>query len=487
MADAKKGRGLFGLFGKPPELSKEELMEKAKESNPFNKKSLDPDKGYKKHTVIIESMTTGLEKYYFQVLRTLRETKYHGMGFDEVIKVKDLFDASVTSSFHGHIGTKVSAMQQQAQQQLATIGSMLKTMFPIVREIRIMDERLDYYRKSLAGDENAEIALKSIWIEVVEQGMQNPNSVYSLANKVGYLTLPDLFFRINPKEGSKGIDEAMKSLKKEASVPIKVIDVVAKKLFSYYNWKEHTYQEMQHTWKFRLKYLRQHYNSIKLYMNWVRPYLRTVQQLQMKGDYNDADLVNAFETSKIELELLAKKSVGKDKKYNTVLLIKFNYVTKPELSYTPQGQKQPLHSGRMELTIEPYVATDAEIEFYKTKKDGEDIELLSSIDMTMNELKDDMKKYLVEAGEKFKEDEVPINLGKPKGESMIEPFMAMGHGFLELFSFMKPAKGTFGSGMPSGMAKQEAEDKKKAEADAMEAAWRLYDIFKKVNKFYTPL
>src|SRR3989344_1725937 len=430
----KKKKKMFGLFGQEEKPSKEELLAKAKENNPLiQRKSLNPDKGIKKHTVVLESMTSGLEKYYFQVLRTLREPKYHGMGFDDVLKVRDLFDASVTSSFHGHVGAKISAMQQQAQQQLATIGGMLKTLFPIIREIRVMDERLDYYRKSLDGDENAEIALKSIWIEVVEQGMQNPNSVYSLANKVGYLTLPDLFFRINPKEGSKGIDEAMKSLKKEASVPIKVIDVVAKKLFSYYNWKEHTYQEMQHTWKFRLKYLRQHYNSIKLYMNWVRPYLRTVQQLQMKGDYNDADLVNAFETSKIELELLAKKSVGKDKKYNTVLLIKFNYVTKPELSYTPQGQKQPLHSGRMELTIEPYVATDAEIEFYKAKKDGEDIELLSSIDMTMNELKDDMKKYLVEAGEKFKEDEVPINLGKPKGESMIEPFMAMGHGFLELF------------------------------------------------------
>ena len=98
-----------------------------------------------------------------------------------------------------------------------------------------------------------------------------------------------------------------------------------------------------------------------------------------------------------------------------------------------------------------------------------------------------MKKYLVEAGEKFKEDEVPVPLGKPKGESMIEPFKAMGSGFLELFSFMKPAKGTFGSRMPSGMARQEAEDNKKAEADAKESAWRLYDIFKKTNKMFTPL
>ncbi len=480
----KKKKKLFGLFGEPEKPSKEELLEKAKKDNPLiERKSLDPDKGIKKHLVIIESMTSGLEKYYFQVLRALREPKHHGMGFDDVQKVRDLFDASVTSSFHGHVGTKISAMQQQAQQQLATIGGMLKTLFPIVREIRVMNERLDYYKRSLEGDENAEIALKSIWIEVVEQGMQNPNSVYALANKVGYLTLPDLFFRINSKNGLKGVDEAIKSMRKEASVPVKVIDVVAKKLFSYYNWKEKTYNEMQHTWNFRLKYLRQHYNSIKLYMNWVRPYLQSVQQLQMKGNYNDADLVNAFETSKIYLELLARKKSG-FKSYFPVLLVRFNYVTRPELSYTPQGQKQPLHSGRLELEIEPYIATQDQIDAYMSQKDGEDIDLLASIDMTMNELKDDLKKYLKEAGEKFKEDEIAVP--KPKKESMIEPFMAMGSGLKELFSFATPPKGLF-MGPSRQSLKDDENEKAKAKQAAQFNAWLLYDIFKKTNKFFTPV
>lgn len=479
----KKKKKLFGLFGEEEKPSKEELLEKAKKDNPLiNKKPLDPNNGIKRHLVIVESMTSGLEKYYFQVLRTLREPKFHGLEFEEVIKVKDLFDASVTSSFHGQVGTKISAMQQQAQQQLATIGGMLKTLFPIVREIRIMDERLDYYKRSLDGDENAEIALKSIWIETVEQGMQNPNSVYSLSNKVGYLTLPDLFFRINPKDGLKGLEDAIKSMKKEGAVPLRVIDVVTKKLFSYYNWKEKTYNEMQHTWKFRVKYLRQHYNSIKLYMNWVRPYLKSIQQLQMKGDYNDADLVNAFETSKIQLELLAKK--GKNKKYYPVVLAKFNYVTRPELTYTPQGQKQASHAGRLELEIEAYAVTQEQIELYIAQKDGEDIELLASIDSTMNELKDDLKKYLTAAGEIFKEDEIPVP--KPKKESMIEPFMAMGAGFKDLFAFARPPQG-FLKGPSKQTLKGEEREKKSAGEDAQLKAWLLYDIFKKVNKFYTPI
>ena len=61
-------------------------------------------------------------------------------------------------------------------------------------------------------------------------------------------------------------------------------------------WKEKTYQELTTREKFVLKYLRQHYNTIKLYMNWIRPYLRNVKDLQMEGDNTDAALAKAFFT-----------------------------------------------------------------------------------------------------------------------------------------------------------------------------------------------
>ena len=127
-----------------------------------------------------------------------------------------------------------------------------------------------------------------------------------LLQKVGFLTLPDLFFSMNPKDGVKGIDAAVKSAK-ENGVNEKVGGVLAKKLYAYYDWKEKTYAEMKHTKQFKVSYLRQHYNSIRLYMNWVRPYLQNIRQLQMHGSVNDADIVSAFETSKIYVELMAQK------------------------------------------------------------------------------------------------------------------------------------------------------------------------------------
>ncbi|RKX57879.1 MAG: hypothetical protein DRP29_07665 [Thermodesulfobacteriota bacterium] len=473
------------LVAQPKKISEEEKRAKALENNPLiQHKPLDPLNGIKKHWIIIESMTSGVEKHYFWILRFLREQPNHGMGFDKIEKVKDIFGASVGSSFHSQMGTKLASMPQTAAQYLGTIGGMVKTLFPLVREIRIMDERLEYYEKSKAGDESAEIALKSIWIELVEQGMQNPNSVYGLATKVGFVTLPDLFFGTNVKSIDQ-INKVVKQMVKSGDVNKKVGDVLAKKLFQYYTWKEKTYNEMQHTRKFKIKYLRQHYDTIKLYMDWVRPYLKGISQLQMKTSFNDADIVGAFETAKVQIELLAYRKAGY-KKYHPALLVKFDYVTLPELHYTPQGQRQPLHMGRTEITIEPYVVTEEQIEDYKTKQDEEDVQLLASLDAAMMSLKDDLVKYLEEAGEIIKQEKKAASESAPK-ENLFTPFKAVGSGFKQMFSFATPSAYTGKKKPTKKEALALAKEKEKAAKTAATDAWVLYDIFKKSNRFCVPI
>lgn len=483
----------FQLFKKK---TKEEIEreKKAKEkaekqaaykNNPLIQvKPLDPTFGKERFTAIVENMGAGLEKHYFWAVRFLKEKPWHGLGFEKVEKIRDLFDASVSSSFHGHIGTKLSALQQQAQQYLGLIGQMVKTIFPIIRELRMTDERLEYYEESLKGDESAEVALKSIWVEMVEQGMQNPNSVYALATKVGFMTLPDLFFSINPKNGMKGVDAAIKSARKEG-VNRKVSDVLAKKLYSYYSWKKNTYKEMHTTRKFKLKYLRQHYNATKMYMNWVRPYLRSISQLKMTGSANDVDLVNAFETSKINLQILAQKTSGYDH-YFPCLLIKIKHVTRPELIYTQQQQRQPVHAGRTEFVVEPYVATKAQIEAYKNEQDAEDVELFATIDATMDTIKEDLQKYLKEAGEVFAEDEKKEEKKKKESDN---PFVALVKGFGEIFGLMKVKKkgGSLFGFKDVKESKAHEKERKKAAGFAKEMAWTFYDVFKKTNGMNAPV
>ncbi len=491
MAKIRESLFSFILPGKKEEEDEEKKKEKekieAEKRNPLIQgKTISLKNGEKRYNLIMESTVSGIERFYFWILRFIKQEPNFGLGFDTVEKIYDVFDASVTSSFHGHIGAKLAAIQQQASQYLATIGQMVKTIFPIVRELRIIDERLEYYDKSAKGDESAEIALKSIWIELVERGVENPNSVYGLATKVGFLTLPDLFFKINPKNGAAGIKEAVESMKKEG-INKKVRDVVQKKLFQYYTWKERTEKELRFRRNFTIKYLRQHYNAIKLYMDWVRPYLKTIKQLQVQGKISDADLVSAFETAKVQIELLARKTSG-FKKYFPCILVKFNYVTIPELVYTPTGQKQPIHMGRTEIVIEPYVATKEEIETYKRKKEEEDIELLSSINEAMMALKDDLKKYLEEAGEKFevekkKEEKPSISIAG----TIFEPFFAIFSAFRDLFSFLIPTfKRAKGEKTEFKSPREFKEEREKAISVARNSAWTLYHIFKKAHKLMAP-
>lgn len=524
--ESKSNQMLNTLFSTPREKTADEIKKEKddwqKVNNPFISKKnsrlkefgmsdvLDPVSsdgtcaGFEGATrFYIENMGESIEKYYFWFLNGWfgknQASTFGTPAITPVLKLKDVFDASVGSSFHGHIGSKVSALQQQVATYLNQIGQLNKSLFPMVREIRLMDERLELYRNSLdkeEGDDSArqnEVALKSTWIEVVEQGMQNPNSVYSMATKLGFVTLPDLFFGINPhgktpEEQIKNLNKVLGQMQKEHAFNQKVRDALNKKLIQYYTWKEKTYNEMFHTWKFRIKNLKQHYNVIRLYTSWLKPYMTTLKALQMKGDVSSPYLVSAFETSKLELELLATmdtKKINGDI-YNACVLIRFTSTTRPDLIYGPNQQRQLQHSGIITISIEPYVATDYDIEYYQkhTEHDifkmysGQDIDISSDVEAILQSLGTDVEEYITEADtgkrKKGKEEEEH----KKKKVDLFEPF----YGLLDSVEMFLP----------------EFEKKKKRSSEditniqdlsstAAKRSWLVYDTFKKVHGFLAPV
>ncbi len=489
---------LFAGSSKETEDEKQKKKEdKQKENNPFlHRNTIDPENGIGAMRISIDNMGESIEKYYFhfQKFFTKNENTAFGVEAKELYKLKDVFDASVSSSFHGQIGSKTSALQQQISGYLTQIGQLSKSLFPMVREIRIMDERLELYKKSLtekrdqdslAEARQNEVALKSTWIEVVEQGMQNPNSVYSMATKLGFVTLPDLFFGINPpgktpEEQNKALTKALESFAKQNEVNFKVRTALEKKLVQYYTWKEKTYNEMRYTYQFRIKNLKQHYNVILLYVSWLKPYMTALKSLQMKGDTNSPDLISAFETSKLELELLAV--IKKGKKYHSCVLVRLKHVTRPELTYGPGGGRQVTHAGQVDIEIEAYVATTEDIDFYKkkTEKDifsyysGTEIDIAGDIDSMLKSLGTDVEEYLREAetGER-KEKKVEK---EEKSDSLFAPFNALKNSF----KIFLPEKDK--SKRASFLEEKEREDQTKM---ASNLAWVTYEVFKKSNGMIT--
>ncbi len=390
--------------------------------------------------LVYEAYNQSIEDLYFRAIDYLQEEE----SFPLFDKITDIFAASEQSAFFGSAQQRLGLQQDKVSQFLATIGKMVKELFQLVRELRILDERLQIYYESYEHrDFPAEITLKGYWIDLVEGGAKNPASVYGMARELGFVTLPDLFFSAPPM-GSSKVEEYVNKLEFNR----KVLEVLMRKLKSYLVWKEQTYKELKSRRLFTLKYLRQHYDVIKMYMNWVKPYLRNIERLTMDQHKIDtAHLVSAFEGAMIEIEVLAKRPAkagehgghGGATAY-AVYSLHFDYRARPEMKYVQEGyQRGPSHIGRTTFTIRAYAWTQKDLYNYKRFRAAEDFDMLASIDSSVkaaySALGEDLEKYLREAGEETlpefarekKEEE------RPKLPGLLDPFLAMfrgrsGHG-----------------------------------------------------------
>lgn len=460
--------------------------------------------GSARYTLKIDSTQAGVEAHYFWVLRFLEGKPPYGMGYadaGEIIKTKDVFTAGESSAYWGSIEQRRGAQIDKFQQIMANIGQMLKTLFQLVRELRIMDERLELYTQSYAGNIQSEVALKDVWITLVEGGSRNPVSIYGMATQVQFYTLPEYFMNIHPKNKESAEQEAEKL--KDAGVNKKVREVLARKLYQYLVWKERTYAELKTGREFRLKYLKQHYHVIRLYLNWLRPYLKNIQRLKMEGAASDANIVAAFETSKIELELLSVKKkyetdnppygkVEKEfEKYFPCVRVQIKNVAIPQMAFQEEFNRGPLHRGRTELVIEGYVVErkkkpEAEwknpkvpeyekddVQEYITTLEKEDFRLLEAVDESITALREDIEYYLKEAGGygvKEEKKEEP-----KKKESFFAPLKAIGGGMKELIKSLN-IKSSFFSPPDT--------EKEAAERTASFDAYLVYLVFKKTHGMF---
>ena len=452
-------------------------FEKIEESEEFRGSKIktgypEPARRYRLH---YEGYNISIEEPYFWTLHYLR---YFG-GFPRIDKITDVFAAAENSAFFGASQQRIGLQQDKVSQFFATIGKMVRELFQLVREMRILDERLSYYADSYTNSpsaESAEITLKGIWVDLVEQGAKNPASVYGMAREVQFTTLPDLFFSTNPKK-QEDVDVVVE--RERGQFNRKVKEVLKRKLRSFLAWKEHSYDELKNRRKFTLKYLRQHFEIIRMYMNWVKPYLKNIQRLQLDQSKSDTpDLIVAFESSMIEIEILAVKGTDKDK-IKQCILMHYLFRTRPEMNYSQEYQRGPIHLGRVEIDFRAYAWSDKDIENYKRLRDQEDFKLLGVVDgsvkAALEALGDELMRYLKEAGEEFEEKkEAPKEMRKRSGA-----FLSVFEGFAELFTSFKPKKESRPKKVSQTDLMKDALARKAAADSVKKVMWTTYHHFKK--------
>ncbi|NQV08323.1 hypothetical protein HQ529_00560, partial [Candidatus Woesearchaeota archaeon] len=345
-------------------------------------------KSVQRYLITTESFSQSIEEAYYWTLKWVQYNQ--GYPKSGMTKITDIFTASEQSSFFGTAQQRLGLQQDKVSQFLATIGKMVKELFQLVRELRVLDERLGYYEdsfKETKGSESAEITLKGIWIDLVEQGSKNPASVYGMARELQFVTLPDLFFKIHPKKAGE-VDNMVDSI----DFNRKVKEVLKRKLRTYIAWRDHTYKELKTKRIFTLKYLRQHYDVIQMYLAWVKPYLRNIKRMHMADRTKSVDMINAFESSMVELEFMAQKLPQKLKQdlepeinehVYSVIVATFLYRTRPSMNYQQEYQKGPLHVGKVEISLRGYTWTQNQIDNYLKMKDDENWDLIGEIDVSI--------------------------------------------------------------------------------------------------------
>ncbi len=434
------------------------------------------------HHLIYQLYQGGLERYYFWLVEFIHEDlKY------DVEKLEDAFTASELSSFWGVQSQRLAIQQDKAKEFLAIIGNMLKSLFQILRSLRIMDERMNYYKKSKAGSKSAEIALKGMWIDLVEGSAKNPASVYGMATQLGFTTLPDFFFNLSPKKAADVDGEVAKL--DQMGLNKKVQEVLGRKLYQFLEWKEATEKEIEVSRRFHLKYLRQHFNVIKLYIKWVKPYLKNVERLQTGSSKEEWELIGAADMSLVDIEIFGVNHGSWKRgtknvpyaKYFPCIQLKFRWRSVPEMAYMQEYQKGPIHLGRTEIFFKSMALTQQQIDNHKKEKDKEDIDLLASVNAAMDAMKDELFRYLAEADDELAKKEktkveFPLFKKIDKLPNPFEPFSKIGKGFNELFGALIPVGN---KNAPSGwVAKREEAAAKKQAGDNL---FLTYDIFKKAH------
>jgi len=436
-----------------------------------------------------------LEEPYFWLLDYFKD------GFPIIEKIEDSFAAAENSAFFGVTQQRLGAQQDRVSQFLATMGKMVKELFQMVRELRIIDERLGYYDAIEAElvkpieqrSKTAEITMKGLFVDLVQGGGKSAASVYGMARELEFITLPDLFFDAPPFKNVQELDHFLESLKENFNKNVR--RVLQRHLGQYTEWKKRTHQEHQNRKKFQLAYLGQHFDIIKMYLTWIKPYLRHARSLSMKEkSLTSPELISAFEGSLLDVEILARrrKSLGKfpveengkivekEKGVNSCVLVTFNYRTRAELKVQQESyQRGPVHIGKMVVTFRAYAWTDQQLENYKALKQKELFELLgdvsSSVQQAMEALGDQLFRYLEEA--KGKKTEEKKSNKKPESK---KTFMEK---FLGDFYTPKRAKG------PNISAKQLKllQDKEKDELKGMAGgavfhAFNAHHLFKKAHR-----
>ncbi len=320
------------------------------------------------HKLIYDSPSETLEPIYFFILDLINDFGFYTEKF------VDNFVSSPGSAHFGEMGQRLSILQQQGQKLMGDINNVIRSVINLVYDLREFKIRLQNYEDLNSKDSEiskaAKLTLKQIWLDKVDFNSRGNSSIKAMAlGGGGFSTLLNAFLVIENEKDAEKMD---------------LNDVVKRILISrineFNNWIIYSESELKKRFEIEKNYLKSQMNSLKIYISWAKPYLRSAKDLEMGERNRHPALVKMFNTLLLQLTLCAKRNFkdtwddrlgelemypdsipySKSHKFLEIIFVDFEFRGIPQR--TQQGF---VSGGRAEIIFRGYGMTTDEFDLVK--------------------------------------------------------------------------------------------------------------------------
>ena len=347
------------------DLDKERLV-----SNPFKLNGV--KNPIEKNSLVYDNFSQALEPIYFWIV------DYINKEYEESEKLIDNFVTSTGSAQFGEMGQRTTRMQEEAMKMMGTAGAIVKSILNIIYDLKEFKIRISTYDDLSSKDKKkksaAILSFKQIWLDQVDFAKRGTTSLKQLAAQYDYVTIIDAFFVAKSLEDVKKID-----------LNDRVKRILEQRIAEFEKWLKESEQELRKRFEIEKIYLKNQVNSVKLYARWIKPYLKSARQLEQRATAT-ASLVNAFNTTLLELTILGKGRYDPEKdvlagllpksfkkitkrKYSPIIIVEFRYRSAPER--TQQGGYG--FRGRVEMDFTSYALNEGELKILREELEKDDL------------------------------------------------------------------------------------------------------------------
>ncbi len=444
------------------------------------------------HMLSFDSQQNQLEPIYYWVLDFMAQ-----VGWGNPEKTIDNFMASPGSGQFSEMSMKATKMQEEGMKILGGMNQIVKSVLNLIYDLKEFELRLSHYddfnnKDDKVRQEEGILALKQIWLDNVDM-KKGRGAIHQMASaEMGFSTLREAFMMANSKED---VDKMNSEDKKEGGAGLindSVKRILIPRIREFNQWAKYSESELRKRFNIEKNYLKSQVETVKLYSQWMKPYLENAEKLRQQGFEKDAALVNAFSTTMFELQLFKEKGVDATdgykprREYKQAMIITLKYRGHVSQRVTQKGDYGFGMGGVVDIYFDSYAVNEEELAAARKLLEKDDLEKSMEFSMdvageALAEMKDDLDYFLMSKEEKEAAD---AKKKKEEGEEVLDinPFTA-------LFGLFKMSKKEEEKGEVIDDASKIKGDnffEKKMRGTAMSSVagmlYTIYDVYKKAHR-----